>query len=105
MKTIKLLLTVAGAGLVACAAVEPHEKADSVTLVKPEHVIGCEKLATTNVGVTHKVGIVTRGEETVTEDLINLAKSRAIELGGNTIVEKEPASEGKASFDVYNCVK
>ena len=105
MKTLKMLLPVIITSLAACAGVKPNEQAETITLVKPEHVASCKKLATTNVTVTDKVGFIKRGEPAITEDLLNLAKNRAIELGGDTIVEKSPPSEGKASYEIYDCGK
>jgi hypothetical protein len=105
MKTLKILLPVIIMSLAACAGVKPHEQAESITLVKPEHVASCKKLATTNVSVTDKVAFIKRGEPAITQDLLNLAKNRAVELGGDTIVEKSPPSEGKASYLIYDCGK
>jgi len=39
----------------------------------------------------------------VTEELVTLAKNRAAEKGGDSIVAKGPASEGEMSFDIYKC--
>ena len=105
MKTLIVLLPVIITSLVACAGVKPNEGAGAITLVKPEHVASCKKLATTNVSVTEKIGFIKRGEPAITQDLLNLAKNRAVELGGDTIVEKSPPTEGKASYEIFDCGK
>ena len=89
--------------LPACAWVETTKEGKEVTLVKSFNVKDCLKLGTTNATVTHKIGILTRNDESVTEDLIIVAKNRAAELGADSIVSKGPAVEGKMSFDMYNC--
>lgn len=89
--------------LPACTMVEPTKESKEVILVKPSNVVGCKLLVTTNATVTYKVGIVTRDDKTVTKELVTLAKNRAADLGGDSIVAKGPAVEGKMSFDIYKC--
>jgi energy-converting hydrogenase Eha subunit A len=89
--------------LPACTMVEPTRESKEVTLVKPSNVVACKLLATTNATVTYKVGIITRDEKAITEELVTLGKNRAAELGGDSIVAKGPAVEGKMSFDIYKC--
>lgn len=89
--------------LSACTWVEPTKESSEVTLVKAFNVNNCQKLGTTTSTVKHKVGIVTRDEETVTDELITLGKNRAAAMGGDSIVIKEPANEGSMSFEVYKC--
>ncbi|MDH5389161.1 MAG: DUF4156 domain-containing protein [Gammaproteobacteria bacterium] len=91
--------------LPACTWIEATKKGSEVSLVKQFNVNSCSKLGTTNVTVTHKIGILTRDDEAVTEELIISAKNRAAELGGDSIVAKAPAIEGKMSFDIYQCGK
>lgn len=105
MKINLFTLCLVIACLPACAWVETTQKGSEVTLVKPSNVKDCVKLATTNVSVTHKIGVITRTDEAVTEDLVIVAKNRAAELGGDSIVAKGAAVEGKMSFDVYKCVE
>ena len=103
MSPLKALFFAAVPVLTACAAVTPHENTDQVSMVKPEHVTDCTKITTTKVGVTDKVGVYNRSDEAVENDLIALGKNRAIEIGGDTIVVKEPMKDGKMSFDIYKC--
>jgi len=89
--------------LTACTWVEPTKEGSEVLLVKSFNVETSRKLGTTNTFVKHKIGVITRSEETVTEELVTLAKNRAAEKGGDSIVAKGPASEGEMSFDIYKC--
>ena len=103
MKLNLCVLSLAIIALPACTWVEPTKEGNEVTLVKAFNVNNCIKLGTTNATVKHKIGIITRGEDTVMEELITVARNRAAELGGDSIVAKGPASEGTMSFDVYRC--
>lgn len=89
--------------LPACTWVELTENGNEVTLVKPFNVKNCVKLASTQTSTKHQVGIFTRSEETVTNELISIAKNRAAELGGDSIVSVKPLTEGSMGFDVYKC--
>ena len=76
-----------------------------MTLVKAFNVTACKKLATTTATVKHKVGPITRGEDTVLEELVTLARNKAAAMGGDSIVAIEPVTEGSMSFDIYKCAK
>ena len=89
--------------LPACAWIETTEEGSEVTLVKEFNVNNCLKLGRSNASVTHKIGVLTRDEEAVLEDLIIVAKNKAAEIGGDSIVAKGNAVEGKMSFDIYKC--
>lgn len=89
--------------LPACAWVEPTKESSGVTLVKPANVKDCLKLSTSNVSLTQKVGIFSLDDKAATEELVTVAKNRAGELGGDSIVAKGPIADGKMSFDIYKC--
>jgi hypothetical protein len=91
--------------LPACTWIEPTKESSAVTLVKSFNVKSCKKLSTTTVTVTQKVGIITRSDETVTEELITLAKNKAASLGGDSIVARGPAVDGSMTFDIYKCAE
>jgi hypothetical protein len=99
----RYVLLIAFLWLTACTWVEPTKEGSEVMLVKAFNVETCKKVGTATASVKHKVGIITRDEETVTEELITLAKNKAAEMGGDSIVAQGPASEGKMGFDIYKC--
>ncbi len=103
MKLNHYALCLAIAILPACTWIETTKEGQEVTLVKPFNVKDCLKLGTTDATVTYKVGIITREDEAVTEDLVVAAKNRAAEMGGDSIVARGPAVEGKMTFDIYKC--
>jgi len=90
-------------GISACTWIEPTKESLEVILVKPGNISFCDKLGTTHVTVTHKIGILTRDEKAVTEDLITVAKNNAAKKGGDSIVARGENIEGKMSFDIYKC--
>jgi Domain of unknown function (DUF4156) len=103
MKLSQYPLSIVLLGLSACTWVEPTTEGSSVTLVKPYNVKACTKVGTTTANTKYEVGIITRDEAQVTEELITLARNGAARMGGDSIVEKGPAVEGVMSFDVYKC--
>ena len=103
MKLNKYALYLSIICLPACTWVVPTEESNEVTLVKAFNVKSCKKLSTTTATVKHKIAGITRDEETVTEELITLAKNRAATLGGDSIVSQGPVIDGSMEFDVYKC--
>ncbi|UCB55701.1 MAG: DUF4156 domain-containing protein [Thiotrichales bacterium] len=87
----------------ACTWVEPTKEGSEVSLVKAFNVKGCKRIGTANTSVKHEVGIFTRSEEKVTEELVTLAKNKAAEMGGDSIVAQGSPSEGSMNFDVFRC--
>ena len=64
-------------------------------LVKAGNITNCQKLGITNVTVTHKIGVLTRDEDVVSEELIIAGKNNAAKLGGDSIVTTSENIEGK----------
>ena len=89
----------------ACAWVEPTAESEKVTLVREFNVKACKKITTTTATVASKVGIIERNVDTITEELVTLAKNRAAELGGDSIVSQGPEVDGTMKFDVYKCAE
>jgi hypothetical protein len=89
----------------ACTWIETTSDGAEVILVKAHNVETCNKLGTTTASVTYKVGPITRSEEKVREELITLARNKAAEMGGDSIVAVGPAKDGVMSFDIYQCAE
>ncbi len=87
----------------ACTWVKLSPLGESVVLADIEPVNVCEKLGTTSSYSKHTIGPIERNEKTVRDELITLARNRAAEMGGNTIVSDGPVQEGRARFRVYWC--
>lgn len=103
MKISGFALSIVISGLAACTWVEPTQEGGEVLVLKASNVGTCKKLGTATSSVKHKVGIITRSEEKVTEELTILAKNKAAEMGGDSIVAQGEAVEGSMRFDIFKC--
>ena len=103
MSMIRYVVPVALLGLSACTWVELTKEGGEVELVEAVNVEGCQRFGTAGSSVKHEVGVYTRGEEKVTEELVILAKNKAAEMGGDSIVAQGPPVDGSMKFDVYKC--
>jgi len=103
MKVSGIALFIVISGLTACTWVEPTKEGSEVLVVEASNVETCKKLGTTTTSVKHKVGIITRSDEKVTEELTILAKNKAAEMAGDSIVAQGETVEGSMSFDIYMC--
>jgi hypothetical protein len=103
MKISGFALSIVISALAACTWVEPTREGSEVLVVKASNVQACKKVGTTTTSVKHKIGIITRSDEKVTEELTTLAKNKAAEMGGDSIVAQGEAVEGSMRFDIYKC--
>ena len=103
MKASGFVLSIVISGLAACTWVEPTKEGSEVLVVKASNVDTCKKLGTATTSVKHKVGIITRSDEKVAEELTILAKNKAAEMGGDSIVAQGELVEGSMSFYIYKC--
>jgi hypothetical protein len=87
-----------------CTWVKLTAPGESVRVGTMAQVAGCEKLGATHAKTSTKVGIFGRSPKKIDEEIENLARNEAADMGGNTIVAQGPtSSEGRRSFDVYRC--
>jgi hypothetical protein len=89
----------------ACTWVEITKEGAEVIVVKSHNVETCTRLGETTATVANEVGPITRSEDKVTEELITLARNKAAEMGGDSIVASGPAKDGTMSFDIYKCAE
>jgi acyl dehydratase len=89
--------------LQACAWVKPTAAGAEVRLATAAEVAGCREAGSTQVSVLDKVAGVRRGYTTVSEELANLARNSAAQLGGDTVVPTSEIVDGAQSFAVYDC--
>lgn len=102
MKKLTLLILMASLAS-ACTWVKVDERAEDIVVGKESNVRGCEKLSDTNVSVADSIGPISRGEEKVATELLNMGKNEAIRLGGDTIVPRGEPEDGRQTFSVYRC--
>jgi hypothetical protein len=91
--------------LSACASdfIKPVAGAEQVQLVNANQVSTCASLGKVSVNVMAKVGIYTRDMKAVDDNLLQLGRNEAANLGGNTLVKDHMPEYGKQVFAVYQC--
>ena len=77
--------------------------AQDVRLRTTGQLDGCENAGATHVSVADRLGQQGWSRERVASELLKLAESGAVQLGGNTLVEMTDVIDGTQSFAVFNC--
>jgi hypothetical protein len=101
----KILMSALGCLLLtsACQWVDLERGAEGVRLVEASHARTCERLGTTTTSVRDRIAGVERSREKVAQELADLARNSAWDLGGDTIVADGPPREGEQRFVIYRC--
>lgn len=105
MKRNTIPAAAAALGLVGCSFVSVDPGARDVLVLGPERTQQCERLGQTRVSVAAKIGFIKRGTPAIREDLENLARNSAAEMGGDTITAESEITEGKQTYGIFNCVE
>lgn len=74
-----------------------------VTVATPAEVTSCTRLGSSNANAISEIAFVQRGSEKLQDELIDLARNEAGDMGGNRIVVESPIEEGHQTFGVYRC--
>ena len=100
---MRLIVSCVGIALLsACSFIELSDAGKVVELRSAQEVASCESKGTTTTQVLDKI-IFKREQESMAAELADLARNRAAEMGGDTIVPTSEIAEGKQSFAVYRC--
>ena len=91
--------------LLGCSShlIKAKKGADSIKLIEHSDSLACQEKGVVTVSVLTKVGFFTRSVEAVEENLVQLARNSAVEIGGNSIVKGEVSEFGKRSFSIFEC--
>lgn len=89
--------------LQSCAWVKPTASGAEVRVATAAEVAACREVGSTQVSVLDKVAGIRRGYTTVSEELANLARNSAAQLGGDTVVPTSEIVDGSQTFAVYDC--
>lgn len=89
--------------LVSCTWVKVSEQGESVMVRNANQVADCKKVARTTASLRSKVLGVERSKEKVQKELETLARNAAVDYGGNVVVPSSEITDGKQTFDVYQC--
>jgi len=101
--TASLILPVA-LGVAGCTFVGTSMEAEKVRVLEPTDIASCRLLGKTGVEVLATLAGIPRPPETVQEELTNLARNTAADMGGDTVVGRDEPVDGKQTFDIYKCV-
>jgi len=74
-----------------------------VTVSLPADVVGCRRVGTSTANALARIAFIERGGRTLQEELIDLARNEAADMGGNRIVVESPITDGRQTFGVYHC--
>ncbi|ACL73792.1 DUF4156 domain-containing protein [Thioalkalivibrio sulfidiphilus] len=91
-------------GLGACTFVPVTTEGQHVRVATASDVRNCQRLGSTTVTITEKVGFVRRPPEKLAQEAEATARNAAAkDWNGNTIVPMGPLQDGRQVFDVYRC--
>lgn len=74
-----------------------------VTVATPAEVGQCTRIGSSNTKALSEIVFVERGSKKLQQELIDLARNEAADMGGNRIVVESPITDGRQSFGVYRC--
>lgn len=74
-----------------------------VTVATPEQVSACTRLGSSTTNALREIVFVERGTSKLQQELIDLARNEAGDMGGNRIVVETPITDGRQTFGVYRC--
>jgi hypothetical protein len=110
MKIHKKLLTasallVIATGLYGCASqlIDVRPGSEKVSVAEANQIASCQSKGVATVSVLSNVGFINRSVEAVEENLLQLAKNSAVDMGGDTVVKGLIPKYGQRNFEVYKC--
>jgi Domain of unknown function (DUF4156) len=87
----------------ACTWVEPDAAGKRVAVTFEQNHSHCTHKAKVTVSVKHKVGVYTRNDIKVRDELESLARNQAADIGANTIQAIADPKDGEQVFDAWAC--
>ena len=95
-------LAVVSALVAGCTWVKIPDDARALPLLDASEVVQCKRLGSITTNVAWKVAGIERGENKVRVELDNLARERALTMGGNAVV-RESIHEGTGDYTAWMC--
>lgn len=89
--------------LAGCTWVKPVPGAEKVELVPAKLAASCKDMGSVKVSALDQVGILSRHDEEVEEDLLMLAKNKAAEKGADTLIRLSAVENGEQRFGMRHC--
>ncbi|MGD8378406.1 MAG: DUF4156 domain-containing protein [Gammaproteobacteria bacterium] len=105
MKFPRLAMSFAALALLGgCSWVEVQPQAGDIVVLSQERVADCKYLGKVDVSVLSRVMGMDRLDSDVENDLENLARNNALDMGGDTVSPLSKARNGKQTFGIYKCL-
>ncbi len=105
-RTFALMLafvTTATIALAGCSWVKTTPEGEQVREATAAEVGACEEVGTAAASTQTTAAGLPRNAEVIRDEQVTLARNRAAQIGGDTIVQRGPASGGTLTFTVYRC--
>ena len=103
MRTIFIVLAVS-VFVSGCTWVKLSPEGEKARVLTESEVASCKKLGKTTVSLKSKVAGFERNVEKVKKELETLARNRAVDLDGDTVVPVSEIENGQQTFSVYRCI-
>lgn len=88
----------------SCTWVKLSPEGDKVRVLSAAEVSRCKKLGKTTVSLKATIAGFERKAEKVKKELAILARNRAVDLNGDTVVPLTEVENGQQTFSIYRCV-
>ncbi len=89
--------------LPACSLLQPHAASDQVRIAQNLQTANCKRLGKLTLDVSEVMNLGAYSEKTARAEIDQLAKNKAAEMEGDTLVPLGPLVDGGQSFYVYRC--
>jgi hypothetical protein len=90
--------------IVGCTWVKLSPEGEKARVLTEAEVVSCKKLGTTTVSLKATIAGIERSAEKVQKELEVLARNRAMDLEGDTVVPLTEIEDGQQTFSVYRCI-
>lgn len=88
----------------ACALVPLTPGGGKVRVLGPEEASACQRLGEASASVIASAGPFNRLPDRVQQELDDVARNSAADMGGDTVVRVGEVRDGRQTFHVYRCV-
>ena len=92
-------------GIGGCASdlIEVRPGSEHVVLMQAGQIADCQSKGDITVSVLAKVGFISRSDEDVEANLLQLARNGAVDAGADAVVRGAWLGLGKRTFAMYKC--
>jgi hypothetical protein len=104
-KLLSITMTTLIAALYGCASdlIDVRKGSDRVSLSDESQIGKCQSKGGITVSVLAEVGFISRSDDAVEANLLQMARNGAIDAGGDTITKGNSTEYGKRTFAIYKC--